>query len=696
MVTYIQANRPLTVTTPLGGDALLLVGLTGYEFLSRLFSFQLSLLARNRQEIAFDKLLGQKITAKVTLPNGGTRYFNGICNRVSQGERDHDFTGYRMEIVPQFWLLTRRAQSRIFQRQNVPDILAEVLKDVDVSFDKLCGKYEARDFCVQYRETDFNFASRLMEEEGIFYFFEHTEDGHKMILADSPEQHPDLAPASTLIYEDFEGGAREEERVCDWQKVQELRAGKYTLWDHTFELPHKHLEAEQTILESVQAGTVAHKLKVGENDKLEIYDWPGEYAQRFDGVDSGGGDQAAELDKIFEDNERTVGIRIQEEAAGGLIIQGSSNCRHLLAGSKFELERHYNADGQYVLTSVTHSASATSADYRSGGGEFQYQNNFTCIPAGLPFRPQRLTPKPVVQGTQTAVVVGPAGEEIFTDKYGRVKVQFHWDRQGKNDANSSCWIRVSQPWAGIGWGGISIPRIGQEVIVDFLEGDPDRPIIVGRVYNAQAMPPYPLPAGMVVSGLKSQTHKGQGYNELSMDDTAGQEKITIHAQYDMGTTVEHDDTQTVHNNRIIAVDGTHTETIKKATQISVTEGTFAHDVVANTATYHVKGALTENYDDTQTTTVLKDITIDSKTKILITATNEIKLLTGESMIVMKSDGTIQIHGVKLEVIGTAEVKSGVHTQSVTLTPAKIETSAAAITTTAVGVHEISGALIKIN
>lgn len=564
MATYVQANRPLAVITPLGKDILLLVGLAAQETVSRLFNFQLTLIAENKKEIAFDKLLGQKITATLILPNGKARYFNGICNRVSQGERDREFTRYRLEIVPQFWLLTRRAQSRIFQRMAVPDILAEVLEGVDVTFE-LCGHYEPRDYCVQYRETDFNFASRLMEEEGIFYFFKHSDGAHKMVVADAPQSHPDLQPAAALIYEDIEGGARDEERVYDWEKVQELRAGKYTLWDHTFELPHKHLEAEQLILESVQTGQVAHKLKVGNNEQLEIYDWPGEYAQRFDGVDRGGGDQAAELQKIFQDNERTVNIRMQQEAAAGLLIQGASNCRHLTSGHKFTLTRHFNADGQYVITGVTHSASLSASDYRSGGGEFHYHNNFTCIPAALPFRPPRLTPKPVVQGTQTAVVVGPPGEEIFTDKYGRVKVQFHWDRQGKNDADSSCWIRVGTLWAGARWGGINIPRIGQEVIVDFLEGDPDQPLIVGSVYNAELMPPYELPAHKTRSTLKSRsTMKGgpANFNEIRFEDKKGAEQVFINAERDLDLRVEHDAREFVGNDRHLIVKANQRELVE--------------------------------------------------------------------------------------------------------------------------------------
>lgn len=433
-MSYTQDNRPMGVTTPLGKDVLLLVGFTGQEAVSRLFCFQLDMIAENDKDIAFDKLLGQKIGVRLNLPDDKERYFNGICKRVSQGEQGVDFTSYRMEIVPQFWMLTKKAQSRIFQQKSVPDILKKVLEGLDVTYE-IQGTFHPRDFCVQYRETDFNFASRLMEEEGIFYFFKHSDGGHQMVVANSSSSHSDLPNGSTIIYEDIEGGGRDEDRIYDWEKAQEWRSGKYTLWDHSFELPHKHLEAEASILDSVQAGKVSHKLKVANNDKLEIYDYPGEYAQRFDGVQPGGGDRAGDLQKIFQDNKRAVDLRIEEEAAAGLLIQGASSCRHFVSGHKFTLQRHFNADGAYVLTTVAHSA-RQSGDYRSGSGDFHYNNSFTCIPSALPFRPQRLTPKPVVQGTQTAIVVGPSGEEIFTDKYGRVKVQFHWDRDGKNNEES--------------------------------------------------------------------------------------------------------------------------------------------------------------------------------------------------------------------------------------------------------------------
>jgi type VI secretion system secreted protein VgrG len=559
MSTYTQAVRPLRVTTPLGPDALLLVGLSGHEAISRLFQFRLDTLAENETPVPFEALLGQKVTVVLGFPDEDVRYLSGICARIGQAGRDQTFTAYHLEIVPQLWFLTRIAQSRIFQQLTVPEILAQVLKGLDVDL-HLTGPYEPRDFCVQYRETDFNFASRLMEEEGIFYFFRHSARGHTLVVADSPASFPEL-PEPLIFDEAFSGGNRDEERIGSWEKLQELRSGKVTLWDHCFELPHKHLEAQKTIQDSVAAGQVTHKLKIDGSDKLELYDYPGEYAQRFDGVNPAGGDRPADVQKILTDNQRTVELRMQEEAAAGLVIRGSGNVRALTSGSKFTLQRHHDADGSYLLTGVEHSA-RLSADYRSGDPDpYHYSAGFTCIPAALPYRPARATPRPFVQGTQTAVVVGPPGEEIFTDKYGRVKVQFHWDRQGRLDASSSCWIRVAQIAAGGGFGGIHIPRVGQEVVVAFEEGDPDQPIVVGSVYNPAQMSPYGLPGKKMVSGLKSNTYPGGGgYNEIIVDDTKGNELIRVHGQHDMDSTIEHDLREHVLNDR--HRDVTNNETVK--------------------------------------------------------------------------------------------------------------------------------------
>ena len=365
MATYIQADRWMTVTTPLGPDDLLLVGFAGHEAVSQLFSFQLELVAENQTPIPFEQLLGQKMTVNLTLPESPStkRHFSGICSRITQSAQDNTFTSYRAEVVPELWLLSKKAQSRIFQQIPVPEILRQVLAGLDVSY-QLTGTYNSRDYCVQYRETDFSFASRLMEEEGIYYYFEHQANTHRLVVADAPASQPDLPAPSTIIYDGTIGGTRAEDRIRDWEKTQELRSGKYTLWDHCFELPHQHLEAVQNIQAGVSVGQVSHQLHVGNNDKLELYDYPGEYAQRYDGVDPGGGDRPADLQHIFQDNTRTVGIRMQEEAAPGLVIHGAGNCRHFTSGYTFTLDRHFNANGKYLLTGVRH-AGRLPADYRS-------------------------------------------------------------------------------------------------------------------------------------------------------------------------------------------------------------------------------------------------------------------------------------------------------------------------------------------
>lgn len=541
MPSYTQTGRLLAITTPLGPDALLLVGLQGREAMSRLFRFQLTLLAENRTRVAFDALLGRDVTVELALPNEEKRAFHGIINRLTQGRRDADFTYFQAEMVPQFWFWTKKVQSRIFQHLAVPDILKQVLAGLNVSFE-LQGNYQPRDYCVQYRESDFAFASRLMEEEGIAYFFKHTAAGPPLIVTDVGYKYPDLPEPNPVIYEEVEGGGGDEARITAWEKTQEVRAGKYTLWDHCFELPGKNLEAQQTILKSVTVGQVAHTLQTA-NDRLEIYDYPGGYAQRFDGVDKGGGDQAAELMKVFQDNQRTVKIRMEQEALPSLEIQGASACGHFVPGHQFTLTRHFDADGPYLLTQIDHEA-RLSGNYRTGeGAHLNYRNRFTAIPTALPYRPARVTPRPTVAGTQTATVVGPPGEEIFCDKYGRIKVQFHWDRQGQRDANSSCWVRVAQAWAGKGWGAFFWPRVGHEVVVAFEEGDPDQPIIVGSVYNAANMPPFALPQRRMLAGFKSASVRGnpnENFNGVVFVDEKGHEHLAIHSERHMSFNTEFD------------------------------------------------------------------------------------------------------------------------------------------------------------
>ncbi|MCZ2080168.1 MAG: type VI secretion system tip protein VgrG [Bryobacteraceae bacterium] len=669
-----QANRTISIETPLGQDVLILRAFTGTEAVSQLFHFQLDLVSDDA-EIDYDAIIGRNVTIAVRLEDESSwRYFNGHVSRFTQLPSEGRLARYQAAVEPWLWFLTRTSDCKIFQRKSVPDIVQEVFRTFGFqNFElQLNRSYTPWEYCVQYRETAFNFISRLLEQEGIFFFFRHEQGRHTLILADSPSAHKPCPDQPEARYHLVGGGgyAPGDDTVSSWRMEQEIRPGKYALSDFNFETPRDSL-----------LSTLASRIDQGGNSRFEIYDYPGEFANRREG-------------------DETVKLRMEEEEACHTTITGESSCRGFCSGFRFNLTGHPRSDqnGSYVLTSVTHSANTGSLLSESDGEGARYSNNFTAMPANTPLRPARITPKPMVQGPQTAIVVGPAGEEIFTDKYGRVKVQFHWDRYGKRDENSSCWVRVSHPWAGKGWGAISIPRIGQEVVVDFLEGDPDQPLITGRVYNAEQMPPYGLPSGAVVSGVKTNSTKGGGgYNEMSMDDTKGKEKITIHAQYDMGTTVEHDDTQTVHNNRTIVVDGTHTETIKKDTTIKITEGNLVHDVEKGTATYHVKGAVTENFDATQTTTVKKAVEIwSTDATILVDAKTSIELHTGSSRMVMKSDGSIRIDGKNIEIIGTQEVKLGVGTQTVTLNNQEVASAGAGIKAAAIGVHEISGALVKIN
>ncbi len=561
-MAYKQDGRRLKITTPLGPDVLLLNGFSGHEAISRPFSFQLRCVAENATKVAFDALLGQKITVEIALPGGGPRFLNGSCLRVAQGARDATFTRYLLDLVPEASLLLRKTQSRIFQQISVPDILKTVLAGLDVSWE-IQGAFPPRDYCVQYRESDFSFASRLMEEEGIFYFFKHAAGSHTMVVANAPGSHPSVPGKSSLIFETVGGGTREEDRVLAWEKAQELRSSKVTLWDHSFELPRKHLEGKAEIQAATAAGKASHKLKLGPNAKLELYDYPGGYAQRFDGIQPGGGDRPGDLQNIFQDNVRTAEIRMQEQAAASILVNAASNCRQIVSGHKFSLERHYEGDGSWIVYQVEHVAN-DAADLRSGVGSFSYRNSFSCFPAELPFRPPRLTPIPTVHGTQTAIVVGPPGEEIFTDKYGRIKVQFHWDREGKYDSDSSCWIRVATSWAGKQWGAIYIPRIGQEVVVDFLEGDMDQPIVIGSVYNAESMPPYELPKYQTYSTYKSRSTMAGGYqdyNEFRFIDTYGKEQIYIQSQRRMDVRVKKNKYECIGGSSSISVGGDQFHTI---------------------------------------------------------------------------------------------------------------------------------------
>jgi type VI secretion system secreted protein VgrG len=556
--SYSQQNRLLSLDTPLGTDVLLLQDVSGHEGISRLFSYELNLLAYENSSISFQNIVGQKVTITIQLPDGTPRYINGYVSRFTQGDTDERmFTHYHAQVVPWLWFLTRQADCRIFQNMTTPDIVSQVLnlfsvKDFRTS---LKATYPTLEYCVQYRESSFNFVSRLMEEYGIFYYFDHTVQGkHTMVLADQSSALP-VCTGSPISYDTALGGIYDPQAISDWHVEQELRTGKYTVTDYNFTTPSTSLLANEPTVVNLSA-----------SQGLELFDYPGLYTTKDEG-------------------ETVAKLRMQEEEAGYMVLSGASNCRGLASGYSFQLKNHYRSDQNttYVVTAVEHLASVGQTYSASGTGAESYSNHFTCIPSSVAYRPTRVTPKPFVQGPQTALVVGKAGEEIWVDKYGRVIVQFYWDRLGQQNENSSCWIRVSQPWAGGNWGSMWIPRIGQEVIVSFEEGDPDRPLITGRVYNAGQMPPYTLPDYQTRSTFMSRSSKGGGtsnYNELRFEDKMGDEQIFINAEKDMDLRVENDSREFIGANRSLIVTTNQLEQIQTDKHLHV-EGNHFEKIDGN-------------------------------------------------------------------------------------------------------------------
>ena len=561
---YTQDHRLLAISTPLGKDVLLLQEITGNECISRLFSYELELLAHDNDSISFSDIVGQKVSISIQLPDTTPRYISGYVSRFSQGETDKRlFTHYRAQVVPWLWFLTRQSDCRIFQKMTVPDIITKIFNAFDFKDFRLSltASYPTLEYCVQYRETSFNFVSRLMEESGIFYYFDHTtQDKHTLVLADQSNNLP-ACPGSPISYGTVAGLA-DPQAIDEWHVGQEVKTGKYTVTDYNFTTPSTSLLSNDPTVVSLSA-----------SKDLELFDYPG-------------------LHTIKEEGYTVAKVRMQEEEAGYWVVSGAGNCRGLMSGFSFKLKNHDRDDQNtnYVVTEIRHFASEGS-NYTGGDTRSEtYSNQFSCIKASVPYRPARVTPKPIVQGPQPALVVGPSGEEIWVDKYGRVVVQFYWDRLGQKNENSSCWIRVSQPWAGGNWGAMWIPRIGQEVLVSFLEGDPDRPVITGRVYNADQMPPYTLPDYQTRSTFMSRSSKGGGstnYNELRFEDLKGQEQIFMNAEKDMDLRVENDSREYIGANRHLIVTANQQEKINADKHLQVIGNHF--EKISNNMSLQVGG-----------------------------------------------------------------------------------------------------------
>ncbi len=695
---WTQAARKLAIATTLGEDKLILQSFRLTEELGRPFVCEVKLFSEDT-EIVYDDIVGQNVTIRLSLDDeGGERYINGYVSRFVQGGSDESDSAhtYWATIVPWLWFLTRASDCRIYQNKKIPDIIKEVFSDFNAGEmveDTLTSEYKELEYVVQYRETAFNFVSRLMEHEGIYYFFKHENGKHKLVLADAPSAHVEIENYEVIPCHD--AGETDSQGISEWGLETRLLPGRHTLRDFDFKVPPKDMDSE--------------KEQMGDhtNAGFEIFDYPGDY------LDKSAGDTRAAM-------------RIEELAMHRVVGKAKSDARGLTVGAKFKLSGadRSEQDVEYVITAMTCDANEEAFGAGAEGAERLFKSTFTAVPADVQLRPRRITPKPLITGPQTAIVTTSDGEEILTDEFGRVKVHFHWDRLGKFNETSSCFIRVAQIWAGKKWGAMFIPRKNQEVVVEFLEGDPDRPLITGRVYNGDNMPPYALPGSKNMSGIKSDSTKGGGgSNEWHFDDTKGSEKVTVHAQKDMSTTVEHDMSDTVKNNRTITVHGTHTETITKDTKITVSEGKLEHFVNTGTAAYYVKAAVTETFDDTQTSIAKKkmhhqsteaNIQVSGKTQVIlhtgettqvnmtedgkvgISGTEMVSISCGDCLVQMKKDGSIKISGKKIEITGTEEVKIGVGAQNTTYSAQKIAHTGAAINSTAVGMHELAGAVIKIN
>ncbi len=654
---FSQAERRSKVYSPFGGDALLLQRLSGREAVSDLYAFQLELLSE-LEELDFASVVGKTLGVSVLLEDGGERFFHGIVSRFEQGAAQGRFVSYRAELVPWLWLLKQRVNCRIFQKQSVPDIVRKIFGELgfsDYRFE-LSGKYAEREYCVQYRESDFQFISRLLEDEGIAYFFEHDAKSHTLVFFDGPVGNSPCIHQPFAVYQSASDQGSPSGDVRELCFERELRPGAYALNDYNFEQPSVSL-----------LSGIASAQCIGTSSKLEVYDYPGNFS-------------------LVPEGASRVRCRMEAEECASVRVRGRSICVAFTPGYRFDLKGHYRRECNetYLITDVSHTLEEEIGDSSTGSASSStYENRFSCMPHRIPYRSLRTTPRPIIHGVQTATVVGRPGEEIHVDPHGRVKVQFHWDREGKRNQDSSCWIRVSQLWAGKSWGGMAIPRIGQEVVVEFIEGDPDRPLITGRVYNAEQKPPYELPGGAHVMGMKSSsTPGGGGYNEISIDDTKGKEKMTIHAQYDSETTIEHDETHTVvSGNRTMTVTaGTNTETIKGDSSHTVQAGSRSVDVTggdysavaSNAVSLHGKGA------GVQVTGDAAGVTVKGEPMVDMTGTSNVIITSPDVLI---GDKTITVTG-----------------ESITLTAggSTIEISAKGITLTSAAPITVQGSKISLN
>ena len=634
---FVQKDYPVQITTPLGPDTLLVENMDGEESISGLYVYRLRLISE-APALAFDSIVGKEVGLSIAEPGGEKKFVHGILGRFRQAGTARRFTTYFAELYPKLWLLTKTTDSRIFQNLSVPDIVKRILSDHAVTDikDALSGTYPAREYCVQYQETAFAFVSRLMESEGIFYWFDHKEGAHTLVLADDASSYP-AGPSRLNVVVTDTTEARTD-AVPDCSIEMQVTSGKYQLDDYNFETP-------ATDLLGIASGADA---------SLVLYEYP-----------------AGRMSK--DAVEALANRRLEEVDLSKRLLRGASNNAGMRPGHTFRLTDHprQDANAEYVAWKVQHQSN-----------QDVYSNTFEAFPADTPFRPPLVTPLPRIHGCQTAVVVGKAGEEIWTDQYGRIKVKFHWDQAPAKDETSSCWVRVAHGWAGKQWGAFYLPRIGQEVVITFLEGDPDRPIVTGCLYNAQQTVPYALPEHQTQSGVKTDSSKGGGgFNELRFEDKKGEEELFIQAQKDMNVNVLNDQAVTIKHARTV--------TVQEADDVlKVAKGNRTLEV-AGKESYKITGARAVNVTGSETHDNGAGLTYTIKEDLALTVGGKLTLtVTGD--LTLKVTGNINIQSAQ-----NIATKAGINLTS---------EAGAAATSKAGATHNVEagailvlkGALVKIN
>lgn len=614
----MSETRAINAKTPLAESKLAFSTMSGFDLVSGCFAYTTNFITDDI-DIDANDVLGQGVTISVK-SDRGERFFHGLVDEFALTESGNERMEYVAVLRPWLWFLSKTSDNRIFQNMSVIDIVEEVFSAYPLAnFEKrLQETYEPREYCVQYGESDLDFVQRLLGHEGIFYFFEHADGEHCMILVDAMAELAPIAGQEVLAYrEDSDTGRDFDEGIVRWQRTATAVSGSFTQTDYDFTKPSADLKVRSE-------APFPHDQSEG-----KLYHYPGNYTEISRG-------------------EALAEVRLGEAQLPHQIIQAESTAIGLWSGAVFMLEEHPRKaeNEEYMVVEARYDLS--DGQYRAGGaGGGGFSASYALTPTSLQFRPARNTPIPIMKGPQTAVVVGPSGEEIYTDEYSRVKVQFHWDRLGEMDEQTTCFVRVSSVWAGSGWGFIQIPRIGQEVIVDFLEGDPDQPIITGRVYNANQMPPYGLPGSATQSGWKSNSSPGGGgWNELRFEDKKGSEEVYFQAEKDHNELVKNDESRNIGHDFLENVGNDATQDI-------------GHDrmenVVNNKSTaIGVDRQVSIGNNDTESVGVDRELSVGSNEKISVGSNSDESIGVNHSQSVGSAQ-SLSVGTTRTRTVGAAEV-----------------------------------------